>query len=118
MIPDRDFDSVFAALAHPARRRMLDLLRAQPGLSIAALAKKFDMSAVGVLKHVKILEAARLIHTEKSGRERRLYFNITPIQQVYDRWTDRYSSFWAERMVDLKARLESRIIARKVDNCA
>jgi predicted transcriptional regulator len=87
---------------------MLDLLQARPGMSIAALSSHFEMSAVGVLKHVRVLERAGLVVSEKRGRERRLYFNVVPIQQIHDRWTDQYSEFWATRVVDLKARLESR----------
>lgn len=115
---DADLDIVFAALAHPARRKMLDLLQGTPGANIAALARSFDMSGVGVLKHVRILEAAGLVRSERSGRERKLYFNPVPIQLVYDRWTDRYSSFWAGRMVDLKDRIESRIAPKRRSNCA
>jgi predicted transcriptional regulator len=105
---DADLNHLFAALAHPVRRRMLDLLRDAPGLSIAALAEHFTMSAVGVLKHVRVLERAALIHSEKHGREKHLFFNVVPIQLVYDRWTDQYSRFWAARLADIKDRLESR----------
>lgn len=105
---DSDLNHLFAALAHPVRRRMLDLLRDAPGLSIAALAEHFTMSAVGVLKHVRVLERAALIHSEKHGREKHLFFNVVPIQLVYDRWTDQYSRFWAARLADIKDRLESR----------
>jgi DNA-binding transcriptional ArsR family regulator len=104
---DADLDLVFSALAHPARRRMLDLLRSTPGMTIAALAEGFDMSAVGVLKHVRVLEASGLVHSCKEGRERRLSFNLMPIQRVYDRWTDDYGRFWAGRIADMKDRLES-----------
>ena len=105
---DPDLDHLFAALAHPVRRRVLDLLKDSPGLSIAALAQHFTMSAVGVLKHVRVLERAALIHSEKQGREKHLYFNVVPIQLVYDRWTDQYSQFWAARLADIKDRIESR----------
>ncbi len=105
---ERDLDSLFNALSHPDRRRMLDLLRDAPGLIVAELAEHFAMSGVGVLKHVRVLENAGLVHSEKHGRERRLYFNVVPIQALYDRWTDQYSQFWAARMVDLKERIETR----------
>ena len=101
-------DPVFDALASHDRRRMLDIVQESPGMSIAALATHFEMSKVGVLKHVRLLESAGLVHTEKRGRERRLYFNVMPIQAIYDRWTDCYSEFWASRVADLKHRLESR----------
>ncbi len=107
-MPVPDFNLVFAALAHPSRRQMLDLLRDTPGMSVAALAEHFAMSSVGVLKHVRVLERASLIHAEKHGREKRLYFNVVPIQLVYDRWTDQYSQFWAARLADIKERIESR----------
>ena len=99
-------DAVFGALAHPARRRMLDLLQAQPGMTIAALAAHFDMSSVGVLKHVRVLEGASLVLSHKQGRERLLYVNLIPIQLIYDRWTDVYGAFWAGRLSDLKDRIE------------
>lgn len=87
---------------------MLDLVQQDPGQTIVALAAHFDMSSVGVLKHVRVLEAAGLLLTHKHGRERLLYVNLVPIQQIYDRWTNTYASFWSTQMVDLKERLESR----------
>ncbi|XVJ57888.1 MAG: helix-turn-helix transcriptional regulator [Tepidisphaera sp.] len=102
-----ELDSLFSALASRERRRMLDLLQAKPGLTVAALAQHFDMSSVGVLKHVKVLEAANLVLAHKVGRERKLFLNLMPIQQVYDRWTDEYSRFWGGHVADLKAKLEA-----------
>jgi len=100
-------DRVFAALCNPARRRMLDILQGQSGCTIADLAQRFRMSAVGVLKHVRVLERARLVVSRREGRVRRLYFNSVPIQMIHDRWTDRYSAFWAGRLADMKERLEN-----------
>lgn len=104
---------MFGALSAPARRRMLDLLQAAPGSTIAFLAGHFDMSAVGVLKHVRVLERAGLLITRKHGRERLLFVNLVPIQLIYDRWTSAYAAFWSEQVVDLKQRLESRAAGSK-----
>ncbi len=101
-------DRVFSALASPARRRMLDILQAAPGCTIADLGTHFRMSDVGVLKHIRVLERARLVLSRREGRVRRLFFNPVPIQLVYDRWTTDYSGFWTARMADIKERLESR----------
>ena len=101
-------DLVFAALAHPVRRRIIDLLVEVPGMSVSALATNFDCSRIAVTKHLATLDAAGLVLSERIGRERRLYFNVLPIQTIYDRWTTRYSSFWAERMTDLEARIQAR----------
>jgi DNA-binding transcriptional ArsR family regulator len=99
-------DCVFAALAHPARRRMLDLLVEHPGASVKALASHFEFSRIAAMKHIATLEAANLVLSSKEGRTKRLYFNPIPIQQIYDRWTTQYSSFWAGRMADVPARVE------------
>jgi DNA-binding transcriptional ArsR family regulator len=106
----RSDDHVFAALAHPVRRKMLDLLQQHPGLSIADLARRFRLSGVGALKHVRILQRARLViaRPPTSGRAKPLYFNPVPIQLIYDRWTTDYSAFWSARLADVKERLESR----------
>lgn len=109
VMTDPAIDRVFAALSSPARRRMLDLIEAHPGTTIAGLTDSFRMSGVGVLKHVRVLERAGLVIGRREGRVRRLYFNPVPIQAIYDRWTDRYASFWAGRMADLKDSLEHRL---------
>ena len=106
-------DRLFAALAHPVRRRILDLLVQAPGSNVTAVASHFDLSRIAVMKHLATLEHADLVLSEVHGRSRRLYFNPLPIQRVYDRWTTQYSSFWAERMSDIRARVEARGTRRK-----
>jgi DNA-binding transcriptional ArsR family regulator len=108
-------DDVFGALAHADRRRMLDIVHERPGVTVGELAAAFTSSRIAVLKHVRVLEASGLLHSSKVGRQRRLYFNAVPIQQIYDRWTDRYSSFWAGRMADLKDRIEGKLARKVVD---
>ncbi|GJM21129.1 MAG: transcriptional regulator [Planctomycetota bacterium] len=105
---DAAVDLLFASLAHAGRRRMLDLVMAAPGISVSALATHFDMSRIAVLKHVRTLEACELLISRKEGRTRQLFFNPVPIQQIHDRWTTKYSAFWAETMVDIQARVQRR----------
>lgn len=105
MKPDA-MDAVFAALAHPARRRMLDILVGMPGCSVNDVAKyvvtQFPMSRIGVMKHLRVLQEAGLVISQKNGRTRELYFNAAPVQMVYDRWTSQYSRFWAAHVNDIK----------------
>ena len=102
------FDKTFGALANPTRRRMLDLAMDNPGMSIKALHSHFpEMSRIAVLKHVRILEGCDLVVSRKTGRTRHLFFNPIPIQRIYDRWTTKYTSFWSQRMADIKERVES-----------
>ena len=98
MITNDDMDAVFHALAHRARREMLDHLRAAPGLTVGALAGKFDVSRIAVMNHLAVLEKAGLVLSEKDGRSRRLYLNAMPIQDIHERWTDTFSAHWADRV--------------------
>ncbi len=101
-------DLVFQALASRTRRRILDLLRRMPGCSVNELCQHFDMSRIAVMKHLRVLETAQLLVSQKSGRTRQLYFNVVPIQLIYDRWTDEYSAFGATQVADIKAQVESK----------
>ena len=101
-------DAVFRALASASRRRILDIVRDKPGCTVNHVTAFFETSRITVLKHLRVLQAAGLIHSEKHGRERRLYFNVVPIQVVYDRWTTEYSKLWAKRLTEIKYRVESR----------
>lgn len=102
MITEDDTDQIFHALAHSTRRRILDLVRARSGQTVGELARAFDVSRIAVMNHLAVLETAGLIVSQKDGRARRLYFNPVPIRIIYDRWTDEYSTVWAERVANIK----------------
>ncbi len=108
MIKDRDMDAVFQALAHESRRRMLDIVKNEPGIGVGALASEFDVSRIAVMKHLTVLEDANLIVSQKDGRTRKLYFNAAPIQMIHDRWTSEYSAYWAGQMTRIKYLAEAR----------
>ena len=116
MITNDDMDSVFHALAHTARRMMLDHIRATPGLTVGELAKNFDVSRIAVMNHLAVLEKADLIVSEKDGRARRLYLNAMPIQDIHERWTDTYSAHWAERVNTIKYVAEAAARQTKREN--
>lgn len=102
MFTNDDMDSVFQALAHTTRRKMLDILHASPGIGVGQLAQDFDVSRIAIMNHLAVLEKANLITSEKDGRTRRLYLNAMPLQDIQDRWMDRYSATWAERVNTIK----------------
>ncbi len=62
-------DRAFAALADPTRRTVLERLGAGSA-TISELAEPFGMSLTGMKKHVRLLEEAELVTTEKIGRVR------------------------------------------------
>ena len=102
MITYQSSDAVFQALAHESRRRILDIVKFQPGCSVGVLANHFDVSRIAVMNHLTVLERAGLITSEKTGRTRHLYINIAPLQMIYDRWTDDYSGYFAQQLTGIK----------------
>ena len=106
-------DAVFQALAHESRRRMLDIVKEEPGIGVGALATEFDVSRIAVMKHLTVLEDAGLIISEKDGRVRKLYFNVAPIQMIHDRWTTEYSAYWAGQLTRIKYLAETKAAADK-----
>lgn len=63
-------DSAFAALSDPTRRGILEVL-GRRDVTISELAASFGMTLTGISKHVRVLEQAGLVTTEKVGRARR-----------------------------------------------
>jgi DNA-binding transcriptional ArsR family regulator len=63
-------DRAFSALADPTRRAVLERLGAGSA-TVSELARPFGMSLTGMKKHIRLLEAAELVTTEKVGRARR-----------------------------------------------
>ena len=63
-------DRTFAALADPIRRAVLERL-GDGSATISELAEPFGMTLTGMQKHVRLLEEAELVTTEKIGRVRR-----------------------------------------------
>jgi DNA-binding transcriptional ArsR family regulator len=98
-------------MAHPVRRALVDRVVQQPGLSVNDLADGSDISRIAIMKHLRILEEADVVLSRKDGRHRRHYFNAVPLQQLTARWMDRYGHFWAERMMQVKDRVETRASA-------
>lgn len=98
--------SIFRALADESRRYLLDQISESNGLTLADLCSELDMSRQAVSKHLRILEDADLVVVIKKGRHRHHYFNPVPIQQIADRWLDKFRQHQASALVQLKKRTE------------
>ena len=102
-----DDDLVFKALADPTRRLLLDRLFARDGRTLTELESDVDMTRFGVMKHLRVLEAAGLVVTRRSGREKLHFLNPVPIRLIHDRWIDKYTERQVEALADLKNQLEN-----------
>lgn len=103
-------DEVFTALAHPARRHLLDLLFEKDGRTLGELEQHLPMTRFGVMKHLRVLEEANLLTTRRIGREKRHYLNPAPLQRVADRWISRYAAPFVRAMSDMKTLVEQRTV--------
>jgi DNA-binding transcriptional ArsR family regulator len=101
-----DDDRVFKALADQTRRFLLDLLFARDGRTLTELESGLEMTRFGVMKHLRVLEAAGLVITRRSGREKLHFLNPVPIRLIHDRWIDKYTERQVSALADLKAELE------------
>jgi uncharacterized protein YndB with AHSA1/START domain/DNA-binding transcriptional ArsR family regulator len=99
-------DEVFKALADPTRRTLLDELFKADGQSLSALEQRLPLSRFGVMKHLKVLEDARLVTTRRRGREKLHFLNPVPIRLVHDRWVSKYAEPWTAALTGLKRALE------------
>ncbi len=100
-------DAIFKALNDPARRRLLDALRARDGQTLTELEEQLDMTRFGTMKHLKVLEDAALILTRRAGRFKYHFLNVLPLQEVIDRWIEPLLARPAARSIlDLKRKLE------------
>jgi DNA-binding transcriptional ArsR family regulator len=101
-----DDDPVFKALADPTRRHLLDRLFERDGRTLTELESDLEMTRFGVMKHLRVLEAAGLVVPRRSGREKLHYLNPVPIRQIHDRWISKYAEHRVAALADLKNELE------------
>ena len=99
-------DAVFKALADPTRRKLLDKLYTAGGLTQGQLEEGLGMTRFGVAKHLRILEEANLVITQRSGRQKLHYLNAVPIRRIHDRWIDKYTAHQSSALLDLQKNLE------------
>ncbi|HEX8084159.1 MAG TPA: metalloregulator ArsR/SmtB family transcription factor [Solirubrobacteraceae bacterium] len=104
-------DEVFKALADPSRRALLDALFESDGQSLSALEARLPMTRFGVAKHLKVLEAAGLVTSRKAGRERLHHLNPIPLQQIQERWVNKYAERWSQALIGLKTALEEETVS-------
>ena len=88
-----DTEAVFAALAHASRRHVLLVLHFRGGeMTAGEIADRFACSWPTTTRHLRVLEAAGLVHVEKRGRERVYRLDKARLLLVASRWLDVFRS--------------------------
>jgi|SRR5580704_8208890 DNA-binding transcriptional ArsR family regulator len=101
-----DIEKVFKALSDSSRRQLLDSLYANNGQTLGQLCEQHDMTRQAVTQHLALLEAANLVVTLRSGREKLHYLNPVPLQEIYERWIEKFERHRIAAVRDLKHMLE------------
>ena len=106
-------DASFAALSDATRRGVLEQL-GRGDASITDLAEKFHMTLTGMRKHVRVLEQAGLVTTEKVGRVRTCKLGLRRLEEEAA-WIERYRQLWDARFDELDTVVEELKRQEKTD---
>jgi DNA-binding transcriptional ArsR family regulator len=98
----------FAALADPTRRALMSRLRAEPALSVSALAQPFPISLPAVMKHLDHLAEAGLVSRSKQGRVVSYTLTPAPLEAAMT-WVEHHREFWTGSLDRLEARVNARL---------
>lgn len=104
MVQYSPLDRTLHALADPTRRRVLERL-GRGNATITELAEPFGISLTGMKKHVRVLEEAELVTTEKVGRVRWCRLGPRRLEDVQE-WTAAYRRMLDERLDRFEELLE------------
>ena len=105
MTANREPD-VFAAIGHPARRRILDLLR-ETDRSVNTIAGHFKVSRPAISQHLRVLLDAGLVGQEWHSRECRYHLVPERLGPVRN-WIASYEQFWEDRLQRLQRQLSKK----------
>ncbi|EAP96983.1 ArsR family transcriptional regulator [Janibacter sp. HTCC2649] len=98
---------VFAALADPTRRTVLESVSGRGFATATAVAGGLTISRQAVLKHLTVLADAGLVESSRTGREVRFRVRPEPLRHTASWLADRADS-WDDRLFALKAEAEKR----------
>jgi DNA-binding transcriptional ArsR family regulator len=99
-------DELWAAVADPTRRRLLDALLAQGEATATMLAGELPVTRQAVAKHLAVLDRAGLIEGRRRGREVR--YAVRPERlDAATRWLARVAAEWDGRLAAIKRLAES-----------
>lgn len=104
MATQPDLIAVFGALSDPTRLAVVErLIRGEAPVS--SLAAPFGMAGPSFLKHLRVLENAGVVTSEKRGRVRMVGLAPGLFDTVED-WVNRHRRLWQSRLDRLDATLD------------
>lgn len=98
-------NGAFRALADPTRREILMMLR-ERNMTVAEVARHFDITRPAVKKHLTVLEEGGLIGSTPRGRERINALRPEGLRTAAQ-WLRYFDQFWDERLDALRDAIET-----------
>ncbi len=97
-------DTTFSALADPTRRAILARL-ARGDATVGELAAPFDISLPAISRHLRVLEEASLIESEREGQHRRCKLRPAALMKANE-WLSFHTRFWSGTLDKLDKHLK------------
>jgi DNA-binding transcriptional ArsR family regulator len=104
-----ELDTALAALADPARRGIVDVLRGGPRRS-SDLARELSLSRPAVSRHLRVLRRAGVVQqdvSESDARVRMVHLRRAPFTELRG-WIDEVEAFWAGQLGAFQVHAEQR----------
>jgi len=89
-------DAIFAALADPTRRAIIERL-SRSEARVTDVAEPFPMSLNAVSKHIRVLEASGVVERRRKGRDHILSINTRSLDEA-DGWIEGMRRYWEARL--------------------
>jgi DNA-binding transcriptional ArsR family regulator len=99
-------DELWAAVADPTRRRLLDALLAHGEATATTLAGELPVTRQAVAKHLAVLDRAGLVEGRRQGREMRYAVRPERLDDA-SQWLARVAAQWDVRLAAIKRLAES-----------
>ena len=96
---------VFAVIAEPTRRRILDRLRGTE-LSVGELVHGLGVSQPAVSKHLRVLREAGLVTSRVAAQQRIYGIRAVPLRTL-DAWLAPYRELWEHHLDALERHLDT-----------
>jgi DNA-binding transcriptional ArsR family regulator len=103
----RQVDGIFAALADPTRRRVVERLARGGTVTASGLAEQLPITRQAVAKHLNALQGADLVSVMRVGRETHYKLRPQPLDEAAH-WIQMVSAEWDDRLEALRRSLEKR----------
>ena len=98
-------DELFAALAEPNRRLLLERLGTIGEATATTLATGLPVTRQAVVQHLTVLENVSLVSSQRAGRERRYTVHVEPLTAAAN-WMNQVAAQWDTRLAAIKALAE------------